>query len=193
LPANDLETTLAKVLTDREKRSIEPGKLVRAGVLVPLLKRTDDYCLLFTRRPKELKNHPGQISFPGGLFEEKDLTLERTAIREAWEELGIYEKDIQILGPLDDYPSTTGYLISPFVGKIPYPYDFKINRREISEVIIIRIEEFKRLPRTGYVVREGEPYPVYYYDLQNHVVWGATARIVKNLIETLFPNQTSRV
>lgn len=193
MPANDLETTLAKVLTDREKRSIEPGKLVRAGVLVPLLKRTDDYCLLFTRRPKELKNHPGQISFPGGLFEEEDLTLERTAIREAWEELGIYEKDIQILGPLDDYPSTTGYMISPFVGKIPYPYDFKINRREISEVIIIRIEEFKRLPQTGYVVREGEPYPVYYYDLQNHVVWGATARILKNLIETLFPNQTSRV
>lgn len=193
MPANDLETTLAKVLTDRKKRSIEPGKLVRAGVLVPLLKRTDDYCLLFTRRPKELKNHPGQISFPGGLFEEKDLTLERTAIREAWEELGIYEKDIQILGPLDDYSSTTGYLISSFVGKIPYPYDFKINRREISEVIIIRIEEFKRLPRTGYVVREGEHYPVYYYDLQNHVVWGATARIVKNLIETLFPNQTSMV
>jgi 8-oxo-dGTP pyrophosphatase MutT (NUDIX family) len=188
LPANDLETTLAKVLSDRKKRSIEPGKLVRAGVLVPLLKRTDDYCLLFTRRPKELKNHPGQISFPGGLFEEKDLTLERTAIRETWEELGIYEKDIQILGPLDDYSSTTGYLISSFVGKIPYPYDFKINRREISEVIIIRIEEFKRLPRTGYVVREGEPYPVYYYDLQNLVVWGATARIVKNLIETLFPN-----
>jgi len=193
LHTNDLETTLAKVLTDREKRSIEPGKLVRAGVLVPLLQRTDDYCLLFTRRPKELKNHPGQISFPGGLFEEKDLTLKRTAIREAWEELGICEKDIQILGPLDDYSSTTGYLISSFVGKIPYPYDFKINRREISEVIIIKIEEFKRLPLTGYVVREGEPYPVYYYDVQNHVVWGATARIVKNLIETLFPNQTSRV
>jgi hypothetical protein len=93
---------------------------------------------------------------------------------------------MNILGMLDDYASSTGYLISPFVGKIPYPYNFKINRNEVSEIIMAPLEELKKSPKTGYVMKNSEPYPVYYYELPNHVIWGATARIIKNFIEILF-------
>ena len=101
-------------------------------------------------------------------------------------ELGIKKSDISIFGVLDDYASSTGYLISPFVGKIPYPYDFKINKSEVSEIIIAPLEEFKKIPKTGYVIKNAKSYPVYYYELPDHVIWGATARIVKNFIEVLF-------
>jgi len=186
LPVDDFETHVMNVLRDKKKIKLAANNLVRAAVLVPLIKNANYYSLLFTKRHKELKNHPGQISFPGGLFEESDVDLKGTILREAWEELGIIKSDINILGVLDDYASSTGYLISPFVGKIPYPYDFKINRKEVSEVIIAPLEELKKSPKTGYIIKNSEPYPVYYYELPNHVIWGATARIVKNFIDILF-------
>ena len=186
LSTSDLETKITDALLKRKKLELRPEGLRRAAVLAPILKRSDEYCMLFTKRPKELKSHPGQISFPGGLFEDRDITLKGTAIREAREELGILENDIQFLGELDEYASSTGYLVSPFVGKIPYPYDFKINREEVSDIIIVQIEELKKLPKTGYVIREGKPFPVYYYELPEHVVWGVTARVVKNFIEAVF-------
>jgi 8-oxo-dGTP pyrophosphatase MutT (NUDIX family) len=186
MPEVDLETRIVNALAKRKKIGLNSEGLRRASVLVPLLKRSDEYCMLFTKRPKELKSHPGQISFPGGLFEDHDVTPKGTAIREAREELGILESDIQFLGELDDYASTTGYLISPFVGKIPYPYDFKINEEEVTGIIFVPIEELRKPPKVGYSIREGKPYPVYYYELPEHVVWGATARVVKNFIEAIF-------
>ncbi|MEM2941835.1 MAG: CoA pyrophosphatase, partial [Candidatus Bathyarchaeia archaeon] len=184
--SESLEQRIRRILMNRERSRVEPRNLVRAAVLVPLLRRSDEYCLLFTRRPKELRSHPGQISFPGGLFEEADINLRGTVIREAKEEIGLSEADIEFLGELDDYASTTGYLITPFVAKIPYPYGFKVNKEEISELILARVEEFKKPPRVGYVIRDGKPYPVYHYDLPNHVIWGATARIVKNFVDAVF-------
>lgn len=186
LPFDDFETHVINALSARKKVKLATNNLVRAAVLVPLMKNAGYYSLLFTKRHKELKHHPGQISFPGGLFEESDIDLKGTILREAWEELGIIKSDMNILGMLDDYASSTGYLISPFVGKIPYPYDFKINRNEVSEIIMAPIEELKKSPKTGYVIKNSKPYPIYYYELPNHVIWGATARIIKNFIEILF-------
>ncbi len=185
LPIDDFETHVMNVLRNKNKIKLAKNNLVRAAVLVPLMSEEGNYSLLFTKRHKELKNHPGQISFPGGLFEKSDIDLKGTILREAWEELGIVRNDINILGVLDDYASSTGYLISPFVGKIPYPYDFKINKSEVSEIIITPLEELKKSPKIGYVIKNSKPYPVYYYELPNHVIWGATARIIKNFIEIL--------
>lgn len=187
---SSLETRIAEILANRKRLALEPGNLVRAAVLVPLLRNADEYHLLFTKRPKELKNHPGQISFPGGEFEAQDITLKDAVMRELLEELGVLKNDIQFLGELDDYASTTGYLITPFVGRIPYPYDFKINRREVSELVFAPVSEFRKPPRVGYVVQHGKPCPVYYYDLPQRVIWGATARIVKNFVEAVFVDQT---
>ena len=186
LSIDDFETHVMNVLRNKNNITLATNNLVRAAVLVPLLTKEGNYSLLFTKRHKELKNHPGQISFPGGLFEESDIDLKGNILREAWEELGIKKSDINILGVLDDYASSTGYLISPFVGKIPYPYDFKINKSEVSEIIIAPVEELKKSPKTGYIIKNSKPYPVYYYELPEHVIWGATARIVKNFIEVLF-------
>lgn len=187
---SSLDTRIAEILANRKRLALEPRNLVRAAVLVPLLRNADEYYLLFTKRPKELKNHPGQISFPGGGFEAQDITLKGTVLRELLEELGVLKNDIQFLGELDDYESTTGFLITPFVGRIPYPYDFKINRREVSELVFAPVSELRKPPRVGYVVRHGKPCSVYYYDLPQRVIWGATARIIKNLVEAVFVNQT---
>ncbi|MGQ9543227.1 MAG: NUDIX hydrolase [Candidatus Bathyarchaeia archaeon] len=183
---DDLELRILEALTGRKKLTLEPGNLVRAAVLVPLIKRVNEYCILFTKRPKEMKYHPGQISFPGGIFEERDLDLKGTVIREVQEELGVSGDDIYFLGELDDYATTTGFLISPFVGRIPYPYDFKINRDEVADIIIIPVEVLKSPPKVGYIIRDGKPNPVYYYELPEHVVWGATARILKNFMDIIF-------
>ena len=185
LPIDDFETHVINALRKKKKVKLPTNNLVRAAVLVPLMKNSGYHSLLFTKRQKELKNHPGQISFPGGLFEESDIDLKGTILREAWEELGIIKSDITILGELDDYASSTGYLISPFVGTIPYPYNFKINRNEVSDIIIAPLEELKRSPKIGYVIKNSKPDPVSYYELPDHVVWGATARIIKNFIEIL--------
>lgn len=185
LPIDDFETHVINALRKKKKVKLPTNNLVRAAVLVPLMKNSGYHSLLFTKRQKELKNHPGQISFPGGLFEESDIDLKGTILREAWEELGIIKSDITILGELDDYASSTGYLISSFVGTIPYPYNFKINRNEVSDIIIAPLEELKKSPKIGYVIKNSKPDPVYYYELPDHVVWGATARIIKNFIEIL--------
>ena len=186
LPIDDFETHVINALRKKKKVKLPTNNLVHAAVLVPLMKNSGYHSLLFTKRQKELKNHPGQISFPGGLFEESDIDLKGTILRETWEELGIIKSDITILGELDDYASSTGYLISSFVGTIPYPYNFKINRNEVSDIIIAPLEELKKSPKIGYVIKNSKPYPVYYYELPDHVIWGATARIIKNFIEILF-------
>ena len=186
LPIDDFETHVINALRKKKKVKLPTNNLVCAAVLVPLMKNSGYHSLLFTKRQKELKNHPGQISFPGGLFEESDIDLKGTILRETWEELGIIKSDITILGELDDYASSTGYLISSFVGIIPYPYNFKINRNEVSDIIIAPLEELKKSPKIGYVIKNSKPYPVYYYELPDHVIWGATARIIKNFIEILF-------
>ncbi|MEM2840781.1 MAG: CoA pyrophosphatase [Candidatus Bathyarchaeia archaeon] len=186
MSVNDLESRILEILAGRRKLTLQPENLVRAAVLVPIIRRSGEYCILFMKRPKNMKHHPGQISFPGGIFEERDLTLKGTVIREMHEELGVDVGDIKFLGELDDYATTTGFLISPFVGSIPYPYNFKVNKEEVADLIIVPVEELTSPPNVGYIVREGKHYPVYYYELTEHIIWGATARILKNFMDTIF-------
>jgi len=84
LPIDDFETHVINALRKKKKVKLPTNNLVRAAVLVPLMKNSGYHSLLFTKRQKELKNHPGQISFPGGLFEESDIDLKGTILREAW-------------------------------------------------------------------------------------------------------------
>lgn len=182
-----MEDAIERILQKRKKSEIRLKDFRPSAVLVPVFKKESEDHLLFTLRNDQVRHHKGEICFPGGTFDEEDKNLLTTALREAEEELGIQKKDIKILGELDEIITPTFFRIAPFVGRIPFPYPLKINQQEISEVLEIPLSHFfdeKRL-RTERVEHFGETFEIPYYEWKNHTVWGATGRIVRQLVETL--------
>ena len=164
-----------------------------AAVLVPLLPRPDGLHVLFTERSKELRSHAGQVSFPGGSVDEADRSAREAALREAREEVGLREEHVEVVGQLDDCPTfVTGYVISPFVGIVD-PLAFTAAGRypwtpspyEIAALHELPLSEFRKPEnlRVEEREREGMTFQLYWYTVQGTVVWGATARILYQLIE----------
>ena len=183
-----MEKKIKERLARQEKVRIHDGTLKKAAVLIPLFKRDGKSYLLFTRRTDTVEHHKGQISFPGGRQDKKDRNLLATALREAEEEMGIQEKDVRLLGELVDVCTiSTDYCISPFLALIPYPYPFKVNHHEIKEVIEVPLSALRdgRQFREETHEKDGQTFPVYFYQYQNHTIWGATARILKQLLALL--------
>lgn len=169
----------------RHARPNAPATLRRSAVLVPLFVRDGSLWVVFTRRTETVEHHRGQISFPGGAAEPGDRTLLETALRETEEELGISRADALPLGSLSPIVTITSFYIEPYVAAIPQPYIFRPAEAEIAEVLEVpmaalfnpAILEKKSLPG-----REGM---VLFYHYRHHVIWGATARIVEELLEVL--------
>jgi 8-oxo-dGTP pyrophosphatase MutT (NUDIX family) len=161
----------------------------QAAVLLPLFENTHDYHMVFTKRTETLTHHKGQVSFPGGSFEPSDGDLLTTALRESYEEVGIHPGDVTILGRLDDFASfSTSFTISPFVGLIPHPYAFRPNPVEVAVVFDVPLSVLAD-PAVGrsYVrTREdGAPLVDYEFHVQGHVIWGATARIIRHFLSVI--------
>jgi len=180
---------LKQLLSQRQKHHIVDAGRVSAAVLLPIYCKQGEYYLLFTKRTQKVKEHKGQISFPGGA-QEGDETLVNAALRECAEEIGLMAEEIEILGELGDTISrTSNYIISPFVALIPWPYQFKVNEEEIEELIEVPISA---LLGSGYRRQEseiidGEAVTSYFYHFQGRVIWGATARILKQFLD-IFAN-----
>jgi len=182
----DILERLAQALSKRKKHCITEASLTRAAVLVPIYLKGGQYHILFTKRTETLKVHKGQISFPGGAYQEEDRTLVNTALRESAEEINLVAECVEVLGELDDTTTiTSNYVISPFVGAIPWPYQFRLDSREVEEII--------ELPVLGLLdkdcVREvrksinGREITSYYYHYHGRVIWGATAAILKQFLD----------
>jgi len=182
-----VEDKIAKVLHHHSKLSLSLQDFKPSAVLVPLFKKNSDYHLLFTLRNQEVRHHKGEISFPGGVCDPEDPHLLATALREAQEEMGILEKDVKILGEMDDLITPTYYRITPFVGKIPHPYPFEPNHKEIDAVLEIPLKHFQNEENMQLkkVTLFGEEYEIPYYKWENHTIWGATGRIVRQLVELI--------
>ena len=164
-----------------------------AGVLVPLLPRPEGLHVLFTERSKELRAHAGQISCPGGSVDEADPDARAAALRAAREEVGLREEHVEIVGAIDDCPTfVTGYVITPVVGVVDplaftaagrYPWE--PSPAEIAALHELPLSEFCKPENMRVEIRErdGLQFELYWYTVQGNVVWGATARILNQLIE----------
>jgi 8-oxo-dGTP pyrophosphatase MutT (NUDIX family) len=183
----DFIDRLRNILSARERRVIEHPPFSHAAVLVPLFKKGEDCHLLFTKRSEEVKYHKGEISFPGGVVDEEDSELVSTALREAFEEIGLEENDVQIIGILDDIVTITEFIVTPVVGLFPYPYPFKISEVEIAELIEVPFSSLldEDCFSEREIIRGAGKEIVYAYQYENHVIWGATARILKQFLDLI--------
>jgi 8-oxo-dGTP pyrophosphatase MutT (NUDIX family) len=159
--------------------------LRRAAVLVPLFVRDGKLWVVFTRRTDTVEHHRGQISFPGGAEEPDDADLAATALRETHEELGIVPADVRVLGALSPIVTITDFAVAPFVGAIPQPYAFTPAASEIAEVIEAPLAALGNPAILQTRVLPGREEPVLFYNHGPHVIWGATARILAELLERL--------
>jgi 8-oxo-dGTP pyrophosphatase MutT (NUDIX family) len=162
-----------------------PPNARRAAVLVPLYVRDGGLWVVFTLRTDSLEHHRGQISFPGGAHEPEDATLYHTALREADEELGIRPEDAIPLGRLSAIVTVTDFYVEPFVVALPSPYEWRPQESEIAEVIEAPIADLMRPEALEKRKFEGREEPVLFYHHGKHVIWGATARILSELLEAL--------
>jgi 8-oxo-dGTP pyrophosphatase MutT (NUDIX family) len=173
-------------LSSRSRRSLEAKDgLRRAGVLVPLFVREAALWILFTRRTESVEHHRGQISFPGGAEEPGDETLWHTALRESEEELGIRPGDALALGRLSPLVTVTNFYVEPFVAAIPQPYVFRPAEAEIAEVLEVPLAALLDPAALERRALPGREEPVLFYHYGEKVIWGATARMVEELLEAL--------
>jgi 8-oxo-dGTP pyrophosphatase MutT (NUDIX family) len=162
-----------------------PGR--RAAVLVPLVESEAGVQLLLTKRTDTVEHHKGQISFPGGAADEADTSLTDTALREAFEEIGLPPGMVRILGISDEVWTPSGFLITPIIGVISVLPPMLPNPSEVQEIFTVPFESFFDEARLRQELRmvEGKERPVYFYDVGSEPVWGATAFIIHRLVSLL--------
>ncbi|MGB5926078.1 MAG: CoA pyrophosphatase [Dehalococcoidia bacterium] len=169
---------IERILRHRKKERITGENLKASAVLIPLFYSQGQYHILFTERSDEVVFHKGQVCFPGGTREPSDSSLLQTALRESEEEIGIKTKDIEILGELDDMLTfVTDYVISPFVAFIPHPHSLKTNGREVKGAFSV--------PLSFLMDEANFKQDSYAYEYEGHIIWGATARILRQFVDLL--------
>lgn len=172
---------LAALLQRQIDRGFQPS-----AVLIPIIQRGNDLTVLLTRRSETLRSHQGQISFPGGRQDPEDPCLRDTALREAEEEIGLPASVVDVIGYLDDYPTLTGFRVTPVVGFISAPP--ALWRPSVAEVAeIFELPLMRALDPATYrqktLMRDGLRLPFFEFDHGGHRVWGATAGILKALCD----------
>ncbi len=182
---DELVTLTRERLAARLRRVVEPGPLVRAAVLVPLVERGGPH-VIFAKRTDRVGTHRGQISFPGGTIDPADRSPLDAALRESEEEVGLPRAAVEPLGALDDTETfATQFVITPWVGVVREPVVWRPDGEEIEEVIEVPFASLVERAnfRVEHWERDGVVRPVYFYDWGGEVIWGATARIVKHYLD----------
>ena len=157
-------------------------------MLVALFAVDGDLRAVFTRRRADLRNHAGQISFPGGRRDAADASLVATALREAREEIGLEPAAVRLLGALQPTPTiATGFVIYPFVGLIEAGHVWRLSPREVDEVLELSLGVLRQGYERRNVTRRGVSFRTDAYVSGEQVIWGATARILTDLLERLAP------
>lgn len=160
-----------------------------AAVLVPLVKVDGEWTLLFTRRSDELVDHKGEVSFPGGSVEQQDQDFKQTALREAWEEVGLSGENVHILGAMHTFRTISNFCLKPVIGAVEWPVELAINSAEVIRAFCIPLQwlvDPKHWQETPRKLSNGLTVPVIIYeDYDGEKLWGITARITQELLRTI--------
>lgn len=172
----------------REIISDEPAR--PAAVLVPMFQQSGEWQLLFILRAKVQGDmHSAQVAFPGGRLEPSETRAEQAALREAQEEIGLESTGVRLLGHLEDFITISNYQVTPVVGVIPWPVELHPDEREVQRAFTIPLawladpanrEERERVAPDGQTLKV-----VYFKQYDKEILWGVTARITLNFLETL--------
>ena len=201
-----MPTSLTEEQISRQlKKSYQPGLIASmdgyaelyehvnlkcAAVLIPMGWWKDEWQLVFTRRADTVEHHKGQVSLPGGGCELNESTPEATALREAKEEIGLAPEDVRLLGRMNDIITITRYQVTPVVGVIPWPYQFRPEPAEVRRVFTIPLlwladrANWDEQP----ITREGmnRSFPIVrYHPYDGEILWGASARITLDFLRTV--------
>lgn len=187
---DELFSLIRERLSDHKSRTIRYKEVEErpAAILIPLFFKDGEAHVLFTKRTDTVEHHKGQISFPGGMRDEEDSDMRDTALRETWEEMGIRPEDVEILGSFDRFLTITDFMITPYVGTFPYPYEFVLSDGEIDRVIevplieLLEPDQFEIKP----LVRDGIRWDVHYYTHNGDTIWGVTGMLVSNFLSIVF-------
>lgn len=157
-----------------------------AAVLVPLYTSGGELHVVFTKRRDDLRRHPGEISFPGGRYDEGERDLLATALREAEEEIGLPADAVEVLGALQPTPTiATGYAVYPFVGMIEAGRSWTPSAGEVADVLELSLPDLLAGYARRRLVRRGLPIRTDTYLVDDHLIWGATARILADLFDRI--------
>ena len=185
----DLEGPISPPLLALLERRRSP-----AAVLLGLIERPAGLTLLFTERSPDLRDHPGQVSFPGGRIEAEDDGPEAAAIREAAEEVGMDRGLVSVAGRLEDLLTVTGFLITPVVAFVASEYRPVADGREVAEIFEVPLDYLldERNIRTAFRERLGTRIRVYEIAYGGHRIWGATASILVQFLSLISDGKRAR-
>ena len=176
-----------EILRTRTPKAIAGDDFRLASVLAPIQERPDGDYLILTLRSKNLSSHSGQVAFPGGSVDPGDDGAVAAALRETQEEIGVDPGHVRIVGQLDQVFAGYNFLVTPFVGLIPHPYEFHPDPRETAAVFAVPVAALLKqdaLTLDHRLSRRSEP--IYHFQYQEWDIWGATARMVKQLLELVY-------
>jgi 8-oxo-dGTP pyrophosphatase MutT (NUDIX family) len=175
----------AHLLTPDQARALPAGGKVDAAVLIPLYWDERGPVAVFTERQADLRKHAGEISFPGGRQDPGESLLE-TALRESEEEIGLPRDRVEVLGALPPMGTfVSNYRIHPFVGHVPHDLTWSVSEREVAAVLEFGLDDLRAVHRAERLWRKGVPIRTSTYTVGEHLIWGATARILHDLLRRL--------
>ena len=185
----EVREALAKLLLPPEEAlTLDVHGRIDAAVLVPLYVDRGELHAVLTERRKDLRRHAGEVSFPGGRQDEDESDLRATALREAEEEIGLPRDAVDVVGALKPTPTiATGYAIYPFVGVIEPGMTWTLSAQEVSQVLELSLRDLRDGYKRRRLIRRGIPILSDTYTVDEHFIWGATARIVADLLERIEP------
>lgn len=172
-----------------ENEGLEPSAVTPAAVLFPIVLRENAPAVLLTLRTSHLRDHPGQVSFPGGRVEADDASPLETALRETEEEIGLSRRHIEVIGYLPDYLTGTGFRVTPVVAWVRPPFDLVPDKFEVAEVFEVPLAfvldeaNHQRMA----IHAGGRRRTFFMMPYRERFIWGATAGMIRCLHDRLGP------